>query len=214
MARRAVAALLLVGLMLTSGCIGFLTGGEALYFDSGTVSETDAAKSDTGYELERQGANNLTRTFSVAGQERNVTVTNHYAEYSRTADAPLFGDTKVSRFSVFATPQVEIAGQGPFNPVSRMSNRELVLRLQQQYSAIEDVQFVSNRTVTMLGEETTVSKYNATATMEGGQEVEVTIHITKVQTESDFVIAAAVHPTKVDEQQEVDRMLEGVQHSE
>lgn len=214
MTRRAVAALLLAGLMLTSGCIGFLTGGEALYFDSQSVSETDAAKRDTGYTLQRQGATNLTRTFTVAGQERNVTVTNHYAEYARTADAPLFGDTKVSRFSVFATPQVEIAGQGPFNPVSRMSNRELVGRLQQQYSSIEDVSFVSNRTVTMLGQETTVSKYDATATMEGGTTVDVHIHITKVQTEGDFVVAAAVHPTKVDEQQEIDRMLEGVQHGE
>lgn len=209
--RRTVAALAVATLLLTSGCIGFLTGSESLSFESEPVGVTDAALEETGYTEQRTTAVAQNRTFSVAGQERTVEVTNHLAEYSRAADT-LFGDQQVSRFTAFSTPQVNIAGQGPFNPVSDLSDRELALRLQQQYDSIENVRFESNRTVSTLGTETTVSKFRADATLASGESVEVFMHITKFKHEGDYVIAVAVHPTQVDEESNVDRLVEGLDH--
>jgi hypothetical protein len=206
MTRRAVAALLAL-LTITAGCSA-LTGG-ATTFTAGEVSVSESAQSDTGYSLEGERTLTITRTF--AGQ--NVTVNNKLDEYARSSDLPVFGDTKVARFTVFATPAVEVAGQGPFNPIKSLSNRELALRLQKQYGTIQNVQPEGNRTVTMLGEETTVGKFRAEAETSGGQTTEVFLHITKVKHEGDFVVAVAVYPTQVDgEQERVDTLINGVQH--
>lgn len=147
----------------------------------------------------------------MAGQDRDVRVTNHLTEYARGTDSP-FTAQQVSRFTAYATPEVKIAGQGPFNPVSDRSNRELALRLQQQYDSIENVRLESNRTVTTLGNKTQVSKFRADATLASGESVEVFIHLTKFRHEGDYVIAVAVNPTQVDEESNVDRLIEGLDH--
>lgn len=206
MTRRAVAALLAL-LTVTAGCSAIT--GQPTTFTASDVSVSEAAKSDTGYSLQNRSTQRIERTF--AGQK--VVVSNKLAEYARTVEAPVFGDTKIARFTVFATPAVEVAGQGPFNPVADLNNTQLVLRLQAQYEAVSNVRFESNRTQTMLGQETTVSKFRADARTVGGTQVEVFIHITKVQHGDDFVLAVAVHPTRVEEQQKVNAMLRGVQHA-
>ena len=209
--RRAVAALAVAALLLTSGCIGFLTGSESLSFESEPVAVTDAALEETGYEEQRRTEQSIERTFSIAGEERTVTATNHLAEYGRSPGT-LFGDTQVARFVAVTTPEVEIAGQGPFNPVGELSNRQLALRLTEQYDRVENVRWESNRTVTAFGSETTVSKFRADARIAGGQEVEVFLHITKLRHEGDFVIAVAIHPTQLDEEANVDRLIRGIDH--
>jgi hypothetical protein len=206
MTRRAAAVLLAV-LMLTAGC-SLLPGG-ATTFTAGSVSVSEDTQSSSGYSLEGKRSQNISRSF--AGQE--VTVTNRLAEYARSSSLPVFGDTRVARFTVFATPQVEVAEQGPFNPVANLNNTELVLRLQEQYGSIQNVQRVGNRTETMLGSETNVGKFRADAVTSGGTETEVFLHITKVEHEGDFVIAIAVYPTQVDgEQETVNTLLNGVEH--
>lgn len=203
----------LVGLLLTSGCIGFLTGSEALEFSSDPVAVSDQAREDTGYAEIRREPQTLNRSFTVADQTREVQVTNHIGEYARSVSLPVFGDQQVARFTVLSTPKVEIAGQGPFNPVDDLDNRDLVLRLQQQYDGIENVQSESNRTVTVLGNETTVSKFRADATMTNGQSTEVFIHITKVEHGEDFLVAVGVYPTQVDgEQDAIDTLLRNIEH--
>ncbi|MFB6207656.1 MAG: DUF6517 family protein [Haloglomus sp.] len=207
MSRRAVAALLAL-LTITAGCSA-LTGNPTVFI-AGQVSVSEAAQSETGYSLQEKRTLNSSRTF--AGQE--VKVVNHLGEYARAADLPVFGDTEIARFTVFATPVVEVAGQGPFNPVADLNNTELVLRLQEQYESISNVQRVGNRTETMLGTETSVGKFRADARTTAGKETEVSIHITKVRHEGDFVIAVAVYPTQLENgQQNVNRLLAGVQHS-
>jgi hypothetical protein len=209
--RRAVAALAVAGLLLTSGCVGFLTGSESLSFESEPVAVTDAALEETGYEEQRRTEQSVERTFSVAGEERTVTATNHVAEYGKSAGT-LFGDTQVARFVAFSTPKVEVAGQGPFNPVGELSNRELATRLTEQYDRVENVRRESNRTATAFGEDVTVSKFRADARLAGGQEVEVFLHVSKFEHGDDFVIAVAVHPTQLDEESNVDRLVGGLDH--
>lgn len=209
---RTAVALALAGLLVTSGCISFLTGEEALTFDSDTVSVDDTATQETGYEQFRNESSRMNRTYAVAGQERNVTVTNHVAEYAKSVSVPLFGDKQVARFTVFATPKVTIAGQGPFNPVSDMNNTQLALLLQRQYTSIDNVQRESERSTTVLGEETTVTKFRADATMVGGQSTEVFFHLTKVEDGDDYVVLLGIYPTQVEEEENVFRMMAGAEH--
>lgn len=209
--RRGAVALALVALVATSGCIGFLTGSESLTFESSQVSVSDEAAQSADYEKQRQTTTTINRTFSAAGQSRNVTVTNHLTEYSRTVSLPLFDDQELARFTVFSTPQVNILEQ-TFNPVGDMSNRELALMLQEEYETIENVEHVENRSATVLGKNTTVGKFRADARTVGGTSTEVYVHITKVEDGDDFVVAVAVHPTQVEEQEKVDTMLQGIQH--
>jgi hypothetical protein len=209
--RRQVAAALLVVLMVSSGCIGFLTGQSALTFAANDVSVSEQAREDTGYQQARDTSTNVTRTFSAAGTTRNVTVTNQVAEYQRSVS--LLGDSQpLARATVIASPEVEVAGQ-TFNPLADLSNRELAQRLQQQYDTVQNVQFRSNRTETVLGEEVTVSKFGAEATTEGGQSVDVVLHITKTKDGDDFVVGVAVYPERLDgEQQAVNTLFSGIQH--
>lgn len=211
--RRVAVGLVLAALVLTAGCIGFLTGEEALTFDSSPVAVSDAAQEETGYEEVRRDTENVTREYEVANQTRAVEVRNHVAEYARTVSMPGVGEQEFSRFTVMSTPQVEIAGQGPFNPVDEWNNTELVLRVQQQYDAIENVRKEGNRTRTVLGNETTVSEFRADAKAGEGVTVEVIIHVTKVQHGEDFVVAIGVHPAGLEEERQyVNTMLDGIEH--
>lgn len=209
--RRQLAAALLVVLMVSTGCIGFLTGSSALTFAADDVRVSEQALSDTGYEQSRDTSQNVTRTFEAAGETRNVTVTNHVAEYQRSVS--LLGNSQpYARATVIASPEVEVAGQ-TFNPLSDLSNRDLAEQLQSEYETVQNVQFESNRTVTVLGDEVTVSKFSAEATTEAGQSVDVYVHVTKTQDGEDFVVGVAVYPQQLDgEQAAVDTLLSGIQH--
>ncbi|WP_254820993.1 DUF6517 family protein [Haloglomus halophilum] len=205
MTRRAVAALLAL-LTITAGCSA-LTGATTFTAERGTVSES--AQSSTDYSLANEDTQEVTRSF--AGQE--VKVNNQLTEYSRSTSLPVFGDQEVARFSVFTTPAVEVAGQGPFNPVADLNNTQLALQLQAQYDTIDNVRFEGNRTATMLGDEVTVSKFRADAQTTQGTDTEVFMHIAQTRSGDDYVVAIAVYPTQLDSEQEnVDTLLNGVQH--
>lgn len=209
---RRLAAVALVAVLLTSGCLGFITGQEAASFESTPVSVSESARSDAGYQEVRVESETVTRTFSAAGQSREVEVTNHVAEYSRSAQLPVLADQEVARFTVFSTPQVNVLNRS-FNPVGDLSNRELAQRLQEKYETISDVRPVGNRTVTALGKGRRVSKFRATATTVGGQDVDVVLHVANFRHEDDFIVVVAVYPEKLDgEQANVDTLIGGIQH--
>jgi hypothetical protein len=63
----------------------------------------------------------------------------------------------------------------------------------------------------MLGQKTDVSKFEATATV-AGREVDVTIHVAKVEHGDDVVVAMGVYPSITDMEDDVFRLIEGVRH--
>lgn len=210
---RLLASLVLVGLLGTAGCVGVLTGDQPLTFDAASVSVADDARQSAGYEEVRVEPDTLTREFTVAGQTREVEVTNHVAEYSRSVDLGPLGSGEFARFAVLSTPKVEIAGR-TFNPVGEMSNRQLVERVQGQYDGLRNVQPAGERTRTVLGASRSVSTFTADAEVAAGQSVELLFHVSKFEHGEDFVVVIAVHPSALDrEADRVDTMLGGVQHA-
>lgn len=210
--RRRLIALVLVGLLVTTGCLGFITGDQAASFESEPVAVSDAARSDAGYQEVRIESTTETRTFSAAGQSRKVKVTNHVAEYGRSAQLAVLTDQQVARFTVLSTPKVQVLNRS-FNPVADMSNRELAQQLQQSYDSISDVTPVGDRTVESLGAGRTVTKFEASATTVGGQQTDVYLHIATFAHGEDFIVVVAVYPQQLDgEQSRVDTLVGGIQH--
>ncbi|KAB7518168.1 DUF6517 family protein [Halosegnis rubeus] len=207
--RRIIAVVAVAALVTMSGC-GFLLGNEALEFNASPVAVDDTAQSDTGYEETRRSSQAVERSFQVAGQTRNVSVTNYLAEYGRTAET-LFSDQQVARVTVLSSPKVQVLGES-FNPLGDLSDRQLAQRFQEQYGSLDDLQFQSNRTASILGSERTVSKFTAQAQMNGGTSVDVNVHISKFEDGDDFIVAVAVHPQQIDEESNVDTMFGGIVH--
>lgn len=210
---RTLSSLLVAALLVTSGCLGVLTGAEPLEVEAAPVAVSSAAQADAGYEEVRREAVPLSREFSAGGESREVQVTNYLAEYSRSISIGPIGTGEFGRFVVLSTPAVEVLGR-TFNPVGDMSNRDLAEEVQSQYDGLDNLQPAGERQATVLGTGTTVSTFTADGRIEGtGQSVELLIHIAKVRHEDDFVVIVAVHPSLVPgEADRVDAMLTGIRH--
>jgi hypothetical protein len=210
--RRGAAVVAVALLMVTSGCIGFLTGSEPLEFSSEPAAVSGSAATDAGYEYNDTRAQTVNQSVEVAGQERRVIATNQITDYTKSADLGPLGEAEVGVFNVVTTPAVEIAGQ-TLNPIGSYSNARLVEFVQQQYSGLGGIERVSEQNITVQGTETTVTKFSATANIEG-QEVDVFIHVTKYRSGEDFVVAIGVYPQQLEGQEESNilSMMRAIDH--
>ncbi|ACV48216.1 MULTISPECIES: DUF6517 family protein [Halomicrobium] len=210
---RTLAILLSVALVATTAGCGFLIGDEALAFESAPASVGDETLSETGYEQTLNESQTVSREFTVAGQSRQVNVTNHLAQYERSIDLGPLGEQRAAVFATFSSPEVSVASQ-TFNPLSDMSNRELLSQFSSSYDGLSVGQRVENRTHTVLGTETGVQKYGGTAEL-GGQSIDVYIHVTTVKHDGDYVVALGLYPQQLSgEETHVFAMLDGLQHGE
>lgn len=207
MKRRAVLAGVPTALLM-GGCTSLLSG-EDVTFEADTALVAESALSDTDYEEKRVEDQTIERNFDQVDQ--TVVVVNRIAEYSREVSVgPLGGE--LARFTVLATPTVEVGPVGPLNPVDDMDNQELAEMVQDEYDGVENVQQVSERDVTLLGNTTTVTKFSAEAQTQSGESVDVYIHLAQAESGEDFVVAIGVHPQDIDEQDNVDTLMAGVEH--
>ena len=198
-------------LVASSGCLNLVTGGTAS-FEASPATVEEATLDETGYALANQSEQRINRTFQVAGQERTVRVTNHLAQYERNVSLGPLGERDLARFVVLTTPAVEIAGQ-TFNPVGQWSEKRIVEQLSSRYSGIQGVSHRGNRTVDALGSARTVETFTAKATVGGGQQIDIVVHVAKFRHGDDFVVAVGVHPERLDgEGERVDAMIGGLQH--
>jgi hypothetical protein len=92
--RRLLVVVALVG--LSAGCVGFLTGSQALEFSANRTVASDAALQETGYqEANNQTVTNVVRV-GAAGQERQVNLTSYLSVYNRTVDASDLNESQIA----------------------------------------------------------------------------------------------------------------------
>jgi hypothetical protein len=207
--RRSVAALAFAALVVTSGCIGFVTGEEALTYEANEVDVSDDAKRATGFEEVNRESVTVNRTV----QDREVRVTNSLARYEKYDD---IAEQTTGVLAVFSTHRVDVFGHTT-NPFAEMTYREVLRNATSQYGtafgSLEDATFVENRTRTVLGQEARVGVFE-TETEFAGETVAVRLYVTRVQHGDDLVIAIGGHPKKLPAgEQEVLRTLSGIEHS-
>jgi hypothetical protein len=208
MKRRLVLGALSV-LVVTSGCLGALTGGESTY-EAAPADVTEAAAAETGFE--KNGTRDSVTTREVDATSGTVRVVSKVTTYDKSLEVPLLGSARLGVFRLVSTPAVEIAGRS-YNPVGDYSNDRLARFAAEQSRSLSaaGIERVSSRRVLVLGTETTVTKYAATTNVQG-QEIDVFLHVTKVCDGEDFVVAIGVYPQTLDQQAEVLTLLRAIEH--
>ena len=208
MNRRIVAVVALAALLTLSGCA--LLTGETLEFTAGQATVSEDAQETAQYDLVGVDTQGVNRTVEALGQERTVVATNRIATYER--DLAVTTTEAVGTVVLVSTPQMEVAGQS-VNPVGTMEPRQLLETVAAGQDRFSDVSQRDNRTLTVLGEETTVTVFDAT-TEYGGQTVDVTVHLLRVAHDGDYVIGLGVHPSLLTaDQAGVDTMFAGIEHT-
>lgn len=200
----------LVGLLVvSSGCLGLLTG-QTVAFEAERAGVSDAALETTGYEQTGTETRTISRNVEFGGQQRTINVTNHVGQYARVVDFGPLGQVNASRLIVVSTPGAQVAGQ-TLNPAASWSNRRVIEQVAQRSGQIRDVSFVGNRSVQSLGEARNVGEFTGTTTIQG-QEVDVLLHVASFEHQGDVIVLVAVYPEQIDEQDNVDTLIGGLQH--
>jgi hypothetical protein len=206
--RHNAGVVLVAVLVATAGC-SYLSG--PLTFEANEATVGDGALGETGYEEVAVEDVTVNRTFSAAGQSKQVTVTNWLAQYERRVDLGPLGSQRAAVFVAFATPQVEVAGQA-FNPVGDLSEKELLKRFQSRYQSISVGDQVGSTEVSTLGTTVDLKKFDGQATFRG-QQIDVYLHVAKFEHGDDYVVALAVYPQRLSgEESKVVRLTEGLDH--
>ncbi|TQQ83801.1 hypothetical protein EGH24_03205 [Halonotius terrestris] len=204
-----------LGIASLAGCsaVDFVLGNDSLSFEAARAVVNEATLSESPYAESKQTSDTITRTFEAAGQSREVEVTNKIAEYDRGISI-LGQEYRWAMFTVLSTPKVEILGEA-FNPVADMSTDELIALIQDRYDQIGNVERDSTRSVEVLGESVEVVRYRAEGRFtEADVRLDLTLHITEpVAVAEDFVVCFGVHPRQIDDTDEINQLLGGVEHT-
>ncbi|PSP64655.1 hypothetical protein BRC76_01445, partial [Halobacteriales archaeon QH_8_67_36] len=222
--RRVILTTVVALLVVSSGCVGLITG-ETVAFEANNATVEDEALSSTDYELNNSSTRSLTRDVEFFGQERTIRVVNQVQRYTSNgsladiADNETMGNNEtlrdaaanetggdgevagLKRFVVVSSPGATVAGRS-LNPAASWSNERILEQVADQTGQLNDLESDGNRTIESLGEEREVSAFNATTQIKG-REVEVRAHVVSFEHEGDVVIAVAVHPAEIDEQDNV-----------
>lgn len=196
----------------TAGC-GFILGEEALAFEADVARVPESIADGAGYDLEGIDDQTIERTFEVADQSRDVTVTNRMAEYEKAVDLGPLGEQRAAIFTALSTPQVSILGQ-TFNPVAELSTAELAERIQNQFEDIGSLERDGDAAVTILDVETTLTRFTGQTQLAAGQQIDIYLHVSEaVDHEDDFVIAVGGYPQRLPgEESTILELTEGIEH--
>ncbi|NHN47706.1 hypothetical protein G9464_08860 [Halostella sp. JP-L12] len=210
-----VAAVIGVALLLaTSGCIGFVLGDEPLEFEASNATVSESGLDETGYTHEE--SQSLRENRTIERVDRDVAVEGHANVYAKT-DEFLDREQQIAMFATTSIPEVEVLGRS-FNPLSEMSNEELLDRFQsempEEYRGTDFTVDESKTVNGVLGESANVTRFTGTTEFEG-QEVEVAVYITKVKHDGDWVVMMGAHPTqRPEEEYNIETLMQSVEHGD
>jgi hypothetical protein len=208
---RYVVPLLLV-LVLTAGCLG--DGSEVIRGEASAATVDDDALADAGYDHQRTETRWLNTTLDVdlsgdveLSSSPEVEAQTKVAEYRGTSGEP------PAVFSVYATPAVRPVESidETVNLAMQGDTADLATDAQTLYTDVRNVEHVENRTVTLLGNETTLRVYEASATADGEQ-VDVVLSVASVEHGGDYVTVVSVSPATARDPETVDSLVGAVSH--
>lgn len=196
----------------TAGC-GFILGGKPLSFEADVARVPESIADSAGYDLAGIENQTFERTFEVADQSRDVRVTNRLAEYEKQVDLGPLGEQRAAIFTALSTPQVSILDR-TFNPVGELSTADLAERIQNQFEDVGSLERDGETTVTILGAETTLTRFAGRTTLAADQEIDIFLHLSEpVEHEDDFVIALGGYPQRLPGQaSNILELTAGIEH--
>ncbi|WP_136715526.1 DUF6517 family protein [Halorientalis salina] len=236
MDRRIVAVGGLIVLLSLSGCIGFITG-EPLEFESSPAAVSNSSAAETGFTLQQYNGTQLNQSIDVAGVEREVRISFHQAVYTQQlpaeltdgeinestlsesqlnetspSDDSLNESLKPAAVTIVSLPDAQFFGES-VNPLVRLPNEQLIERFGgNSQGSLENLEKDGERSVELLGSETTVTEFNATAESENGS-TPMRVSVTKTAHEGDVVIVVAIDPNgSGDDTESVDEFIAEIEH--
>lgn len=208
----AVVVAVLVVAVVPPGVLG-LAVTDTARFAADPAAPDDAALADVGYVQTSNVTLVVHRQISHAGQERTVVVTNHRRTYERTVERRNHTVTS-GTFLAFSSPTITVAGSSR-NPLVEMSHRDILQRFESDLGPAKQNRTytrVGQREVEMLDQRATVSEFRTTADVDG-EEMPVSVYVTRVRSEGDVVVAVGFHPTdRPGERDRVMRLFRAVEH--
>jgi len=205
---RRVAVLCAALVVLLAGCSSL--SGETTTFGAGEATVSEPALSETGYETVVVSMQTTTRSVGAGPARRSVEVETHTAVYRRPPDGERPA-TLPAGFVLVSAPGVEV-GNDTANPLSDVPVGEIVDDANLGYSGVSVDDAVGTRNVSVLGSDRLVTRFDGSAT-ENGSSVNVTVHVATFEHEGEFLLAVAVHQSRLSERRRIDRLLAGVRHS-
>ena len=206
--RTLLAGLGAVGLGTLSGCLGVVGMDEHESTPGGV--DPDALEA-TGYDGPDVKDVVVRETLEVGPISEDVTVINHLTEYDKSVDIGPLETARAAVFVVLSTPKVGVLGRN-VNPVEEMSADELVDLLESNYDDVENVDRDGDDDVTILGQETTQTRFTAEAAFEGTS-LDVYVHVSEaVETDEDLLVSIGIYPQELrtEEEPNVETLMEGI----
>lgn len=214
---------------VTAGAVGASAGclsdviddviDEETTFEASPVRVSTAAAEEAGYGY--QGTTEQTEEREFGGQ--SVDLTSYRSEYTRSIALLLEsveGETEAGVFSLISTPQIRVADE-EFNPVGELTTEELAEQIQNRYEDLELGDNIGGRAIEPDGPNTMVSfdTYEATATLDGGSELDVYVDIALPEHDFEYLVVAAIYPAAdgeplADERERVNTMATGLEHGD
>lgn len=210
--RRRALLMAAAGVTALSGCSSdaaeFATGDGPLEREADRAALSQSALSQTEYELTEETERTIRREVSASGQTREIIASNKLTRYAKAIDISDRG----SLFGVISSPGFVFAGR-TLNPIAKYSNRELLGVAGQEFNNLSVRSVAEENQTTVLGKETTVSKFDATATF-ANQRYEVYIHVGMVADKGDIIIGLGGYPQAYDdtEDETVSGFFNEIQH--
>ena len=191
-----------------AGCLGTVGLDE---YEASPAGVDPAVRDETGYAQTNVEEFVVERSVDVAGASETISVTNYLTEHEKAIDLGPLGSIRAAAFVVMTSPQISIAGR-EFNPIAEMSSEELIGLIEADFDQINNAEHVADEAVTILGQETTESLFEAEATFDGTT-VDVNVHLSEsVQTTNDHLVTIGVYPTRLEriEAENIGALMAGV----
>ena len=204
---------------LVAGLAGCAATQEEFEFESTPATFADEAVAEADYESEGTEEVVVERTVTAGGSERDVTVINYSAEYTREATVAGTPRSLVAAVA-FSSPSMTILGR-EFNPIADESRRELAGRMRDRIDerldgeGPDDLAAVTEREATVLGTSTTVGVFEGTVVLEAGER-QLRLLVTRVEDDQDYVVLGAAYPAELadEERPRVETLFGAVEHGE
>jgi hypothetical protein len=189
-----------------AGC-GLLSDTVEASASPGVVPE--GVRGGTGFANEQMEKTTFEDTREVAGEERDLKLTNWTTEYTK---APAQDDVGAAGFVIFSSPTVSIADRS-FNPFDRLDEKELIRRILSNSSqgGAGDIQEAGSESFSVLEESVEFSEYESTQSV-AGQDVDIRIHFGNFTHDGDLLAILGTYPAVLSDLENVRKMAEGTDH--
>lgn len=195
--------------VVLAGCSGSL-----VEVGSSPATIPDGPREAHGYVHGNTTQVPITYPVGMVGLSRDITVRTWVSGYTKETTGK-----DVAALVVYSSPNVRIEGQS-VNPLSQLSNRELVRFVLERVTYLRDLGGVDDvaglteigdREVTMLGTRTELVSYAGTAEIDGKRHA-IVVNVAVVEHGDDVVVSLGIHDEKMNERAAHAALTERIVH--